>query len=57
MGKKMVTFYCLSGRHKVTLSDPDIVTLKKGRSGVKMRAYTAFCPNHKKRMYRIIGKA
>jgi len=54
---KMVTFYCLSGRHKVTLSDPQIVTLKRGRSGIRMKAYTAFCPDHKKRMYRIIGKA
>ena len=53
----MVTFYCLSGRHKITLSDPSIVTLKAGRSGIKMRAYTAFCPAHKKRMYKIIGKA
>jgi len=54
---KMIRFYCLSGKHIVVLSDPQIVTLKKGRSGVRMKAYTAFCPDHKKRMYRIIGKA
>ena len=57
VGKNMVTFYCVSGRHKFTISDPDVVTLKAGRSKVRMKAYTGFCPKHRTRSYQFIGKA
>jgi len=55
--RNMVTFYCVSGRHKFTVSDPYTEVLKAGRSGVRMVAYTAHCPSHRTRSYRFIGKA
>ena len=52
-----IQMYCVKGRHKVAVTDPQIVTLKRGRSKVPMRAYKSACPVHGTSMYRFIGKA
>ena len=52
-----VNMYCVKGRHKVSVADPEVITLPKGRSKVRMKAYKASCPTHKVSMYKIIGKA
>lgn len=52
-----VSMYCLKCRRKVAITNPAIVTLKRGRSKVRMRAYKAVCPICGTPVYRIIGKA
>ena len=52
-----IQMYCVKGRHKVAVADPQIVTLKRGRSKVPMRAYSARCPVHQTKMFRFIGRA
>ena len=52
-----VRMYCVKGRHKFTVTDPEVVVLPRGRSKVRMRAYKAVCPKHRVESYRIIGKA
>lgn len=52
-----VTAYCVKCRKKVGLIKPKIVTLKKGRSKVKMEAWKGTCPTCKSDVFRIIGKA
>lgn len=57
MAKKIVSFYCVKGRHKVKVEDPEIITLPPGRSGVRMKAYRGRCPIHGTLVYRFIGRA
>jgi len=53
----IVSMYCVKGRHKVSVKDPEITTLRPGRSGVRMRAYKGRCPVHGIEVFKFIGQA
>lgn len=53
---KEISFYCVKGRHKVMVKDAVQVTLRPGRSGVRMKAWKGICPIHGITMYKFIGK-
>lgn len=52
-----VRAYCVKCRGKVTLSNPWITLLPRGRSKVRMWAYRDLCPKCGTWVYRIIGKS
>ena len=52
-----ISMYCVRCRKKVSVVDPVIRTMKKGRSRVAMRAYSGVCPICGTKTFKFIGKA